>query len=228
MKKFKYLFIIVILSTALNVKAVDKCDSNELNRLKELANKVEFKLSYDKVEYNDEEYIEYYGKPYVEVIYKIQLVNLNDNLVVYYKSSVDNDFKLLNIDEFQNKEFPGYEKLIFKIYSYVDNSCTHELLLTKNLKFPEYNMFYYINKDKCEQYSEFKYCKEWLDENDINDVDKIEKMFQEYISSHKESNSNKKTFKEYSLYIYIGIGVVVLSTVVVLLIIRKERIKRDI
>ena len=60
---------------------------------------------------------------------------------------------------------------------------------------PVYNYFYYYNKDKCLEYSDFKYCKEFLDTSNL-DYDQIETEFNEYIEAQKKEKEQQEQYKK--------------------------------
>ena len=45
MKKIRFIFLIIVL-TFTNVKAADECTTEEMNRLRKIANDVQFKTNY--------------------------------------------------------------------------------------------------------------------------------------------------------------------------------------
>ena len=196
-RNIKYLLILIISISFINVKAVSKCSTDEMNNLKELASNMEFKTSYDY--FTDENGIEL-------VKYTLKVSNMNDNLKILYRENSSYEFRQVSVSELENYTFMDGLKLEFKIYSYTANLCTNELLRTVKIDLPKYNYYYSINKEKCSKYPEFKYCKEFMNIDNI-DVTTIDKLFSEYINENGtivDKIDNNKT-----LYIIIGSVLVV-------------------
>ena len=176
MKYIKYLLSILIFFICLNVKAIDACTTDEMNRLKELANNIELKYKYEvtneyKAANSDE-------NDFVEGGFQIEILNYSDDLKYVLKYD-DTEFQV-DVNELKEMHFDGGTNLALYIYSYTANMCTHSLLRTYNLKLPYYNQYYHYNKDKCEKASDFKYCKEfitWYDEKTNKEIDKEYEQF---------------------------------------------------
>ena len=151
--KLRYLFFIILMLLVINVKAEEKCERKELNRIRELARKVEFDYDYELVD--------------GVAKFSVKAVNLNEDLKVliiedYYMDKYvefkDNSTHTATIDNFNSGD-----KVVITIKGYVANRCSGETLLTKTIKLPYYNYFY--NEDNCEGNEDFKYCKLLVDTN---------------------------------------------------------------
>ena len=225
MKKVKYLLPIILLFITINVKAIDKCTTEEMNRLNELAKNVQFKTDYEVTPMettNDK------GEKIIndiDVSYKIQIINDNEDLKYYYKLSSEKEKKQVSASELSNISFPDGEKLEISIYSYTTNLCTDELLKTEKIDLPAYNTYYYLNKDKCKNNPNFKYCKEFMDIN-ISFED-IEKEYDKYLSD----NAIKKTssfIKDNIIYIIGGVVILGFAVYFVTVSTKKRKKKLDI
>ena len=200
-----------------NVYASNSCSTDEKNRLLELANNVS--INYEQVlEENDEnDDIE------LDSYYKLRVHNLDKDLKLYLEND-DNEFVLPTINKLEEEYFNNGEKLVFKIYSFSLNGCTNQLLRTITLDLPYYNEYYYFNKEKCQKYSEFKYCTEYLDKENDLDKEEIDNLFNEYI---KENTSIVKS----SSFYYILIAILLLMVIgigVALYIKRLKKINKDL
>lgn len=224
MKKIKYILLLFLFIGVLDVYAVDNCTNEEMKRLKDLASNVNFKTEYTvspREILNDEGVMELVD---VSVNFKIQIINDNEDLKYYYKDNIKGEKILINQSDLSERSFRDGENIEFQIYSYSKNLCTNKLLRTVKVELPNYNMYYYLNKDKCDTYPEFQYCKEFLKVNQ-DDFSKIDKLFDEYLSNNdKENNSNslKKTLNNL-YYIIAGIAFIVVFTIIIIVYKRKKR-----
>lgn len=219
MKKIKYILVLVIFCLTFNVKAIDQCTSEEMNRLRNLANQVEFKqeIFFDNLDEEDNGMTDE-----IMVSYKISMINYNDELDYYIKTNNDELFEKLDINELNNLYFYPGETLSIRIYSYTENSCTNDLLTTKTIKFNYYNDYYYFHKDKCKEYPEFKYCKEFIQMD--KEFEEIDKLFNEYIQKNDPSStSNKFVDNNTIIYIISGVGLIILISVIIFIIKRKKQ-----
>ena len=225
MKKIKYILLLSIIFCFINVKAVNKCTMEEINRLNELAKNVQFKTSYEIKPIETTNEAEEKVVVDVEAIYKIQIVNNNDDLQYFYKDFSSGKKIKVTANELENLEFFSGQALEIYIYSYTTNLCTDELLRTETIKLPTYNRYYYLNKDKCQENPNFKYCKEFMDIN--ISYDDIDEQFGKYINE-KNISTIFNFFGQKILYI---MAVSVLITIIILIIvlkINKRKKKLDI
>ena len=213
MKRLKIILMIVLFYITTNVFAIDNCTNDEMKRLRELANNV--KITYDYT-LNEKKQID--GEYLIFPRYKAIINNLDDDLKIYYRVN-DSNADLENIDEITNDYvIQEGRKLNFYIYSYTNNLCTDELLKTINVTLPYYNYYYYENKTKCQEYPDFKYCKEFM-EVDL-DFDKIDKEFDQYIKSlEPNDNINNLNIKWY----YFILPVLVILIILVIILKKKKR-----
>ena len=90
-----------------------------------------------------------------------------------------------------NKTYYSGEKLSFSIYSN-DNNCKGELLLTKYLSLPSYNVYY--NTAECAENPDFKYCQKW------GDLKLKSGEFDTALTAYKTANELKNTTIKLSLW----------------------------
>ena len=214
MRSLKNIFLIMIFCVCLNVKAIDQCSTEEMNRLKDLANKVQFKTNYNVHETESEGNI--YG---ATASYNIELVNNNEDFKYYYSSSSIQK-REINLNQISNITFSDGEVVTFYIYSYTTNLCTDELLRTETIKFPIYNSYYYINKDKCSEYPDFKYCREFMDIGNIS-YSEIDKEFEEYTKG--DVKNKVLDFVQKNIYYVIGGGVILIAGIIYLITFIKRK-----
>ena len=222
MKKYKIILGIIIFMLLLNVKAFDikECTTEEMNRLKELANQVDF--AYEMKIYEDEELSQ------ESVYYKIKVLNFNEDLKLKFKYSTSSYYTEISLEQLNEVEFLNGDKLSFAIYSYTDNLCTDEILKTKAVNLPYYNMYYHVNKEKCSEYPEFKYCKENYNIRNLS-FEEIDKLFDKYLEENNIEPS-KDTPKDKSIFspiLIIIIALVIIVGVAVYFIVIKKKNKED-
>lgn len=211
--KICLLTIFLFLITSLKVDAYEACTQSEMERLKELAKNVEFKPSYE-ISYVDDE------NKNVEVNYKIQIINFDSDLRIEYTSKYEEE-DTLKSDTKEITNLADGDKFTFKIYSYTTNLCTDEILKTVTVDLPKVNDYYYFNKEKCDDNKDFKYCKEFMNTDDL-DFEDIDKEFEEYLNPNIEELINKMD-KKIFIYIGIGVGVIVVGTIVIVCLKKKKK-----
>ncbi len=211
----KILLIIVSFFISINVYATDACTTSELNRLKELANNVQFKKNYRIIEDKEENAI--------DVMYNIDIINYDKDLRIFYKTQYDDEETEVFQREDNIGDFSPTENVTFYIRAFSNNDCITKLLKSVTIKLPAYNEYYYFHKEKCDTYPDFKYCSEFLD-TELSD-EEIDKLFDEYLKKDEKTDNEKKEFN----YIYIVIlGVLLLLTIIVVVIIKNKRNKDDL
>ena len=216
MKKILFSFsLLLICFGCINVSAIDACTTSEMTRLRELASNVNFSYQYsieDELE-SDEKVVGYY---------KLQVLNLDDDLRIYYREN--NELEYYTQAEIEEMEFTSGKK-VFYIYSYTDNYCTDEILRTVTVELPVYNPYYHFNKEKCEEYPDFEYCQEFLDIGDLEFFE-IDQLFEEYIDT---GIIDLITDSDYRLYFIIGgVSLVLIIAVICFIIVKRKRKKDDI
>ena len=219
MRIIKYLVIILIICISINVKAINlhQCQNEELKQLTELANQVQFKPNYTL----SEKSVEGEGVINVEAIYNLELLNDNSKLKYYY---VDNNTKEeVTASSLNEINFYGGQTISIQIYSKTLTVCTNKILKTEVIKLPKYNMFYYDNKEQCQKYQEFKYCKEFIDTG--ISYSEMEDLFDEYIKANTTTEENN--FIKDNKYYIIGILSMVLIIIGVSIIVINNKNKKE-
>ena len=218
MKRIKYILLI----TFFNVKAENSCSSDDLTNLKELANNIEIRKNIHVDESpNKEEFDD-------TVYYTVDIINYDYNLIIRYKR--DDMLLELPVSELEDTWFWEGENITFYVYSFVNGGCINNLLKSIKIKFEDYNLYYYNNKDKCSEYPNFKYCKEYTDIED-KDFSEIDKEFEEYIASNPKkeennnNNSNNNSIKNNNLIYYVAGGTLIVVIIVIIFILVRRRNK---
>ena len=209
----KIILVLLGLFVTINVKAVN-CSKEELDNLVELANNIEIKYTY-KIE-NDSE------SDYTGVAYFIDILNMNEDLQFRYD-------KYTPVSESQLKEYTYREgdKLKVSIYSYTKDYCTNDLLRTITIDFPYYNLYYQNNKEKCSNYPDFKYCKEFMNIGNIS-FSEIDSLFDEYINGNNNKKEDNKNNLLFNGYYYIGMVVLIIILFVYIFYVLRKRKKDDL
>lgn len=196
-----------------NVSALTECSSSDMKNLAELAKNVSFK--YEK-EVLDIKLTEDDEDTFKEVYYKITALNLNDSLKVKVKS--DEELIFTNENPTINDFFNG-ERVVIQIYANTPNLCSGNLITTKVVELPFYNIFF--EREECKTYPDFKYCKEFGDfsldeETFLEELDKYKK------SSTKTDDNIKENVKKYGIYASI---LIILAIIILLVAIFKKNKK---
>ena len=219
MKKICYLLIfsLLLFLDIVNVKAVTECSSTEMARLNQLANNIKINNK-NKIDIVNEETKSIY------TLYDIDIINFDKDLKIQYGYSDTSKDELIELTSKEPKieDLVEGRTLVLYIYSYTANLCTEKLLKTIKIKLPVYNDYYYFNKEKLQDNPDFKYSKEFIDED--KNYDEIEEEFEKYLK--KEENSDLLNSKfNINLYLILGgiIGIIILLCVIIVIQKRKKK-----
>ncbi len=214
MKKIKYLILVMLVFFTINVKAADSCDTKELNRLKELAKKIEFDYDYTVVDGNAN--------------FSIHAINLNEELkALIIKDYYNGDYReFIGNTEATLDGFTSGERIVITIKAFVPNACSGETVFTKTIKLPYYNIFY--NEKDCTGFEDFKYCKPILNNNITQ-----KEFYDSYLAYRAEilEKLNKKdeevTSSNMDIYFLIGGAVLIIAIIVAYVSYVVKRNKRN-
>ena len=217
LKKLIYTLVICMISFyTTNVFAINECTNEEKSRLQELANNIKIKYDYKlREDIIDGEVLE------IEPIYKLKMLNSNADLRYEYKFAEESEKKAIRDYEIGDLEVYEGDVIDFYIYSYTNNLCTNQFIKKIRVVLPTYNRFYYFNKEDCLEYSDFKYCQEFMDISNL-DYEQLEAEFSEYIDNQKKENESN-FFKDNLVYIIISILVLVIIAVVIIILRQKKK-----
>ncbi|MBR3720772.1 MAG: hypothetical protein IKO78_06280 [Bacilli bacterium] len=193
MKKV-YLFIIVFLLFVMFVPTANAarkaCTKTYYSQLKSKAYKVTFNYDLHKEEGSD-----YY--------FTVTMANLQPGIVVEYGNIHMMYVEGKDIYEFASI-FDGGSTYEFKIYAANGYACAGELLYTKSLKIPKYNI--YSERDECIEYEEFPLCNKWY-QKEIRNLDDFLQALELYKKSlekeePKDLEPEEETFFEKLINFY--------------------------
>ena len=223
MKKIKYLFLIYIFFICLNVSALNECTSEEMTRLKELADNVSFQY---KANVEDVKLLEEDEYMYKEAYYTIQAFNIDSSLKVHVK---DSDIYFSNQED-DMSGFMNGENVIIEFIAYTKNLCSGKVITTKTINLPYFNLFSLRNE--CKDYPEFKYCSEYGDYS-ISEEEFLKELgiYQQNSgnSNNKNKDSEKSAFiaflEKYEFEISLTIGII--GFILLTLIVIKKNLEKD-
>ena len=217
------LFVILLFNMDANA---DTCSSSELARLYNLASHVEFTYDYEWKVYKEK------NDKYTYPSFYIVANNLNEELKVL----IENDYLNGDYIEFKNNgngmgiidNLSGGANIVISIRGYSKNDCSGKLIMTKRIKLPILNLFSY--EDACIEYTDFKYCNNFLDEkitydkfaSELNNYLKIKNEASISASTIKLDNSSKNT----NPVIKIVFAIVILMVIVgisIYIIVKKQK-----
>lgn len=213
--RFRYflLVIILVLFSLDNVNAV-VCDSNDIVRLKELAQNVDVSYQYvnnveDEAENNQVDNLDEFDGIVSNDIYNVQISNITDE--IYIKDTNYNEYRLNDAVDGILHFTTNSGTVTYYVYS---SNCLDKLLRTITLQLDKYNI--YADSKECEGISaeELAVCDKWY-QGDLSYSQFIKKI-DEYNLEHSTDNFSRK-------YIYIVIGGGIVVAVVVWFIIRRKR-----
>ena len=154
------------------------------------------------------------------------MLNSNADLRYEYKFAEESEKKAIRDYEIIDLEVYEGDVIDFYIYSYTNNLCTNQFIKKIRVVLPTYNRFYYFNKEDCLEYSDFKYCQEFMDTGNKS-YEEIEDLFTEY-KNEKNAKKNDNFIIKYFWYIVggvLGLGALAFGTIV---IVKKVKAKEDL
>ena len=218
MKKLMYLIFafLGVLFLKINVYA-DTCPKDEMERLKYLANKVEFTYDYEWKILKKVDDVKYFYP-----VFNITANNLNSDL----KVMIENDYLSGDYQEFKNngsnsstlKGFNYGQQINVTIRAYTDNSCSGQLITTKKVNLPYFNPYRF--QEICENHLDNEYCAMFFDKNMSRELllKKLNEMIKNDDVSNKEEDS-KVTQNSYDyIYIYIIISLTLIAIITIVLV----------
>ena len=219
--------LLITIFFSFQVFAEGECSSSDAKRLKELAEKVELKYTYEVVQKDSID-----GSKFKAMDFTIHVNNLTSELEPVIitgdkKSYVYEEFERVDDTTAKLSNVGEGKEILVSIQVAKDNVCAGKKLITKTIKLPYYN-YYYDHKiciyhkdcDACNQIIEKKLnAKSFIDM--INKCDKIK--FSNNSDNAKSANGGKNTM---NIYYFAGGGlIIVLITVIALAIIKKRKKK---
>lgn len=215
MKRIIFLFFVVlILFFDSNVYAI--CDTTHISRLKGIASNVQFTYEHNVYGSLDDE------DGILSSVYNIIVTGLTEEIYVmddsgnnYYYSDLNQD-GVLNINTSSGKRN-------FYIFS---KTCARTLLYTKVLDLPTFNFNSLSDECQKEEFKELDICVEFLDDEEENiSSEEFEQVIEQVNNERRGVLSKVVNFvKNNLLYVGIGLGVIVLISVLLLVRYRKRSV----
>lgn len=168
---YKYLFVFLGSLFIFPLVSNAQCSYERQAELSKIAANVKFSYTYDVQE----------DRPN----FTINITNITNDIYIKEQETGNIINKESNVP---NTDIGG-KSVAYNIYSN-DANCKDELLITKYVTLPEYNNF--SNIKDCQDYPEFKYCKKWMNTNDLTQ-EHFEDEFDKYIDRQIIKNTNEQT-----------------------------------
>lgn len=222
------IFLVVTMLFIFNLGAkANTCDSKEVKRLTELANRVKVNYEYEKTNLPDYNGLKVYDEKLnisiynvVEDIYIIMTNNVNDEEEVILNSDTDEGKYTL-----VSRDFYNIVEYNINIYARKDACKSRKLKTIKFIK-PKRNQNFL--HEACKGNENIPVCNEFITKNPVVDTLGLSEYIENYkkgkITSTTTKSNNKSDFniKDYQNYIIIG-SLVVVGGAVALIIIKKKR-----
>lgn len=204
MRKIKYIcFSLFLLLIFINITYADTCDSNDIKRLREIANNVTVGYSLNQEAVNNNEYD----------TFDVEVNGLTEDIYIYF----DNYPEHITYNDTDNGSvvFDYFYSGNFKLY--IISYYCGTVLRTIDLNIPIYNTYSLDDRCKEDKYKDLDICDEWH-QWDTFDVD-VESYFQDDMVLSKDTVMD--FFKKY--YYIIGIIGVILIIFIILIIIKRRK-----
>lgn len=177
MKK-RILMIILLLLIPLKINEVSaivisSCKISVLSELKSVASNINLSYTYEIRNNN--------------AYFKVTINNLNNKF--YIIDNLGNKFYYNNSNngEIITNEYSNIEKIKYSIYSNIPE-CMNDLLTTKYINLPTYNIYY--TDPLCKGMEDYKICQKWYKQT--LDYDEFVIKVNKYKNVHKELEEVKK------------------------------------
>ena len=199
MKKKLIFSITLFLMVFLPYKVNALCSDSEIIRLQNIAKNINYSYEYDETEEK----------------FSITFTNLNDEIII--RSSTTgrsyNGIKEIKINDFISGNYK------FNIYA-KDNKCTKDILATKYIELPYYNVFY--NSELCDGINNYSYCQKWQKNSVSYDVwySKVTKYRNSIKEVKKEEIDNSGLFDKIGNIImkfYVNYYYIILPLIIIIL-----------
>lgn len=208
------LLVILFKTNTVNAIVISSCKTTTLSNLKSIANNINLSYTYEIKNNNA-----YFKVTINNLINDIYIVDSLGNKYIYNNS---------NNGEITTKEYYNVEKIKFYIYSNV-NDCMNDLLLTKYINLPIYNI--YFNDPLCNGIENYKLCQKWYNqtlsyEEFVYEINKYKSI--DEIDTTKEINRKDVEglfdimFNIYIKYYYIILPILIVSCLIIMYIKNKK------
>ena len=215
MKHYLKLILLVILVVfGINKVRAAECSYKDQALLNKEASNV--KITYQLIEDEEEEYLQ------------ILITNLNEHLTLEISNDYNDEIMNFSISDAKEgvisfKNIALYKMVTYKINIYgAYNSCSRNLIMTKNISIPYFNIFY--DGSVCKNIPDYTYCQKLVKTNmSAEDMaKKINDYYQKQVEPKEEKKEVKTSWVKIVLLIVLGIFGLVLVALIVLIGIKRR------
>ncbi len=215
MKHYLKLILLVILVVfGINKVRAAECSYKDQALLNKEASNV--KITYQLIEDEEEEYLQ------------ILITNLNEHLTLEISNDYNDEIMNFSISDAKEgvisfKNIALYKMVTYKINIYgAYNSCSRNLIMTKNISIPYFNIFY--DGSVCKNIPDYTYCQKLVKTNmSAEDMaKKINDYYQKQVAPKEEKKEVKTSWVKIVLLIVLGIFGLVLVALIVLIGIKRR------
>jgi len=232
-KKFKYFYILIIVSFINLLNCNAECSYQERKDLLNDAKNVNIYYEIEEtktIETGVNSFGEEVSIPDINYIFNFSVVGLTDKMFISYKDRESNE-KYITYDMLNNGIYTFKDDNFKDIYSYEfifhsnNENCIGRKITTRKITKPRYNGYNAFSICHHENMENYKYCQKFI----TNDFNITEGEFfdkaNEYLNTFKVEENNKFNLKEffYDYYIYIVCGFIIIIGSVSYIVIRKKR-----
>lgn len=210
----KLILLVILVIFGINKVRAAECSYKDQALLNKEASNV--KITYQLIEDEEEEYLQ------------ILITNLNEHLTLEISNDYNDEIMNFSISDAKEgvisfKNIALYKMVTYKINIYgAYNSCSRNLIMTKNISIPYFNIFY--DGSVCKNIPNYKYCQKLVKTNmSAEDMaKKINDYYQKQITSTEEKKEEKTSWVKIVLLIVLGIFGLVLVALIVLIGIKRR------
>lgn len=201
-KKIFLLLILLLIPIKINAIVISGCKTQVLSNLKSLASNVNLSYTYEIKNNN--------------AYFKITINNITDKIYIVDNLGNKYTYNNSNKGEIITNEYKDINKISFRIYSSVPD-CMDDLLITKYINLPTYNIYY--NDPVCKGIEDYKLCQRWATqtlgyEEFVQEVNNYKiKKNTNIVDNNK--NANTKGLFDMMFDIYINYYYIILPVLIV-------------
>ena len=210
----KLILLVILVIFGINKVRAAECSYKDQALLNKEASNV--KITYQLIEDEEEEYLQ------------ILITNLNEHLTLEISNDYNDEIMNFSISDAKEgvisfKNIALYKMVTYKINIYgAYNSCSRNLIMTKNISIPYFNIFY--DGSVCKNIPDYTYCQKLVKTNMSADdmAKKINDYYQKQVAPKEEKKEVKTSWVKIVLLIVLGIFGLVLVALIVLIGIKRR------
>lgn len=210
----KLILLVILVIFGINKVRAAECSYKDQALLNKEASNV--KITYQLIEDEEEEYLQ------------ILITNLNEHLTLEISNDYNDEIMNFSISDAKEgvisfKNIALYKMVTYKINIYgAYNSCSRNLIMTKNISIPYFNIFY--DGSVCKNIPDYTYCQKLVKTNmSAEDMaKKINDYYQKQVAPKEEKKEVKTSWVKIVLLIVLGIFGLVLVALIVLIGIKRR------